>query len=200
MKINRPSFYLITISLLFAFAACSTTPKVKHETNPDVSTIDYATFALLPLPDSIPGADPGTLLRYGKTAINSLRTTLIAKGYTEESLVEADFAVVVKAQIVPKVDVSDYGLDYGAYYGRYGRRGMPYATMGTSSVDVDSYDEGTLIIEIYDTETKELAWVGWTSSRIRSKKMTDEQLQALISQVLVAFPSKYREPAIEATP
>lgn len=188
--LSKISSSLLIAFLLLSLHGCATGPKIQNELNPEVQIQDFSTFALLPLPQRIPGASPGTILRYGKTAQDAVKESLTAKGYTEASIEEADFSINIKATIVPKVNVTNWGFDYG-YYSRPGYRGgfYPYGSMG-SSVDVDSYEEGTLILEAFDSKTKALAWVGWASSRKSSKPMEHEALKLLIDSILATYPSK----------
>lgn len=188
MKPTTGTSFLLTLIVLLA--GCSTGPRISNELNPDADLSALSSFALLPLPTQIPGADPGAILRYGKTAQEGLEDALTAKGYTLSEIANADFAVNIKATLVPKVEVTDWGFDYG-YYGRrgYWGRGYPYGSMG-SNIDIDSYEEGTLIIELFETKSKQLVWVGWATGRKKSKPMEHEELKLLISNILESFPSK----------
>ncbi|MBK1880680.1 DUF4136 domain-containing protein [Pelagicoccus mobilis] len=175
---------LLALGLL---TGCQTGPKISDELNPDTDFSAFQSFALLPLPKDIPGADPGAILRYGKAAQDGLRDALTGKGYTEAELAQADIAVHLKASLVPKIEITDWGYDYG-YYGRrgYWGRGYPYS-MGRD-IDVDSYDEGTIVIELFDNKTKQLVWVGWATGRKKSKPMEQADLKALIAEIITTLP------------
>ena len=174
---------------LIILGACATTPKITSETNPNANVAAYKAFALLPLPKDIPGGDPGMILRYGKTAQDAMRQALDSKGYSDTNIENADFLVNIKATIVPKVQVTDWDLDYG-YYGRrgyWGRGYYPYGTIG-SDIDIDTYEEGTLIIEIFDASNKDLAWVGWATGKRKKEPISQEYLTSLIASILADFP------------
>jgi len=187
---KRSLSILASVAGIFLLSGCATSSKISNELNPEFDFTTLHSFALMPLPTNIPGADPGTILRYGKTAQEGLKAALESKGYREVDANEADFAVNLKATIVPKIEVTDWGFDYG-HYGRRGYWGAryPYGSMG-GNVDVDSYKEGTLIIEIFDTKSKELAWVSWATGRKKSKPMEHEELKTLIGEILESFPQK----------
>jgi hypothetical protein len=176
---------LLSISLAFLFG-CESTPKIQSEYNEDVDFSAYSTFAVLPLPKSIPGADPGIVLRTGKFVESSVVETLTQFGYKQVPVEEADFAVNLTGKIVPKTDITDWGyMNYPTrgWYGGY----SPYYATG-SNVTVDQYDEGTLIIEIYDAKSKEMAWVGWGVGRRKSGGPDLDRLDALVSSILLDFP------------
>ncbi len=174
---------IVSLIAILLFASCTTGPKISNEINPEVDLNSLNSFALLPL--SLPGADSSAIIRYGKAAQDGLKNALTAKGYSESDLANADFTVNLKATVVAKVDVTNWGYDYG-HYGRQGSWGS--GNMGT--IDVDNYEDGTLIIEIFETESKQLAWVGWAKGRKKSKGMTRKELRDLIATVLESFPTK----------
>ncbi len=155
--------------------------------DPSVDIQGYETFAISPLPDSIPGGDPGMMLRYGHVIEKGIRLALIAKGYTEAASVEeADFAVNMKGHYVPKTKITDYGMGGMGYSrrGYWGGYSYPYG----GGIDVDNYEEGTLILEIFDGKTKELAWVGWGVGRKKSKPSEDEAVYSTLEKILTSFP------------
>ncbi len=149
----------------------------------------------MPLPQGSMGKNPGVILKYGQTAQDGVREALFSKGYTETAIETADFVVNIKANSVPKVKITDMGYNYGAY-GSWGRRGYPYGyggynsmSMGMNSgVHVDNYEEGTLILEIYEAESKELLWVGWATDRKSKKGIGHGELKLLIRDIMVSFP------------
>ncbi len=176
---------VVSLVSILILASCMTGPKISNHINPDVDLGSLNSFALLPLPTSIPGGEPSAIIRYGRAAQDGLKNALTAKGYSESDLVDADFAVNIKATVVPKVHVTEMGYDYG----RYGRLGS-WGYDNSSTVNVDNYEEGTLIIEVFETESKQLAWVGWAKGRKKNKAMTRQELRDLIATVLESFPTK----------
>jgi hypothetical protein len=55
-------------------------------------------------------------------------------------------------------------------------------------VYVDQYEEGTLIIEIYDVDSKELVWVGWGQARKRSGGPDPDRIKTGVDAILADFP------------
>jgi len=56
---------------------------------------------------------------------------------------------------------------YGGGWGGYG--GMGYGGMGSSTTYATTYTEGTLIIDLYDPETKKLVWRGTGTVTVKAK-------------------------------
>ena len=175
---------LAAVSLAVLLAACSTTPKVQTQAKPGTDFTRYHTFALMPLPTAVPVSDPGLMLRIAEPARQAVVQALAAKGLTEADRAQADIAVNLKGQSFPKVEVTDWGYRAVPVYGY---RGRYYGSAGYRDVDVRSYEERTLSIEIFDNRTKELAWVGWSKSEA-SGGIKVEKLQEAIRLILAEFP------------
>lgn len=180
-------------SMAMLFVGCATKPpKVNTEFDSQAAFSDAKTFALLPLPKDIPGADPGIMMRLGPTIEQTVRESMTAKGYTEvTNRQDADIAVLIHGKLVPKTDVTDWGFTpyYGAYGWNRGYRGYYGGMYGGSNVTVDQYDEGTLIGEIYDVETKSMIWVGWMTARANTKREgQEERTAAAITRLLNGYP------------
>lgn len=76
------------------------------------------------------------------------------------------------------------GYGYGFGYGYYGAPGM-------SSTTVQQYDYlvGTVIIDIFDAETKKLAWEGVANGEIEeNRKNREDNIRKDMSRMFVDFP------------
>lgn len=159
---------------------CSTTPKVSTEYEPGIDFARYKTFSILPVARAGLSGDPGAVLRLAKPAEEEATTTLVAAGFQPAGQDAADFSVALRGESIPRIEVTDWGYTPLATgpYGYY---------RGYRDVDVDQYDERTMIAEIYDNRTKKLVWVGWAKRRARGE-ITVEKARAAVRTVLSAFP------------
>jgi hypothetical protein len=171
--------------LAVALTACSTTPKVNTQAQPGTDFTRYHTFALMPLPTTGPASDPGLMLRVAEPARQAAVQALTAKGLTEADRAQADLAVNLRGQFLPKVKVTEYGYAAGPVVPRLG---APQGGYRYSGVDVENYEERTLTIEVFDNHTKELTWVGW-SKREATDQVDVEKLQAAIRSILAGLPA-----------
>ncbi len=182
-----------------ALVGCAIKPPVVNtEFDSQADFIGAKTFTILPLPNDIPGADPGLALRVSGDVMNTIRTAMTAKGYTEAAdKAAADIAVLVHGKLVPKTDVTDWGFtpSFGAYGWNRGYRGY-YGGMYTgSNVTVDQYDEGTLIAEVYDVESQSMIWVGWVSGRANTQRDGEsERITAGVDRLLALYPAQGAKP------
>jgi hypothetical protein len=191
----KPIQILSTLALsaaALAFVGCaSKPPKVNTEFDSDAPFTEARTFAILPLPKDIPGADPGLAMRVGDQVLETVRTAMTAKGYTETAKEDADIAVLIHGKLVPKTNVTDWG--FTPYYGAYGWNRSYRSYYGgyysTSNVTVDQYDEGTLIGEVYAVDSKSMIWVGWITDRANTKREGEvERITNAVNRLLAQYP------------
>ncbi len=169
-----------TGALLLVFG-CATPVQTDYKSGTNFA--GYRTFALMPLPQPATAADPGMVLRLAQPAREAVVGGLTAKGLTEAPVSQADLAVNLKGQSLPRVEVNNYGYTYPVMT-RYGTMTVvqnPYTSVST-------YTERTLVIEMFDTHRKELVWVGSTRKNTSSKPVTPQALQDAIRKVLAKFP------------
>jgi hypothetical protein len=181
---------MVLVCALLTLAGCESPPKVQSESDPGLDVSGYASFAVLPLPDRISGADPGAVLRTRRTVNEAVVESLLAKGYTQVPQEKADFMVNITGKVVPTVDISTMGY---VPVGRVYPRGAVYGGY-RQAVSVDQYNEGTLVLEIYDSATKQMAWVGWSSNRVASGGPDPAALRDVVTRILAQFPNRSRAP------
>ena len=169
----------------FSLTSCASGPaKVESEHNMEVNFAKYKTFAVLQPSASGPATDPGAAVRLTQPAMQAVRDSMTAKGFTETSRDKADFVIRVRGQSVTNVEVTDWG--YRSYPYGVRRPGWGYSP-GFSPVDVRQTTDRTLIVEIYDNASKNEAWVGW-SKFSGSNPIEPDQLKDAIRNVLARFP------------
>jgi hypothetical protein len=55
-------------------------------------------------------------------------------------------------------------------------------------MSVDQYEEGTLIIEIYNRPTKEMVWVGWGKTRRSERGPYPDRIKSTVNLILEEYP------------
>ena len=182
--------FIATIALL---SACASKPTIGFESNQEANYSGFKTYALLPLPQRVEGADPGTALRVATPLSSEIKTGMSNKGYREAPPEQADIVLNIRGKVVGKTDVTDWGYSY-AGYGRWGGYYDPYG-----GVSVDQYNEGTLSVEAFNRQTKQLVWVGW--ARGRMEETPDEtRFRATVAEIVSRFPPAGTAPAKTAPP
>jgi len=81
------------------------------------------------------------------------------------------------------VQVTDMGYGYG-----YGYRGY-----GGSAIDVSTYTEGTLVVDIFDSKTKQLVWRGVARGAVEPGSSPEQQtarVNSVVAQMFQAYPPR----------
>ena len=55
--------------------------------------------------------------------------------------------------------------------------------------DVQSREEGTLMLDVIDGKSKRLVWRGWTKGWVSQDSYTDEAVKSAVQQILAKFPA-----------
>ena len=82
--------------------------------------------------------------------------------------------IVFHTGIQDKVQVTDWGYGYGPYRGWYGGGG----------VNTYQYQQGTLIIDFVDAESKQLVWRGTAEGVVGEGKTDPEKAQKKIDEIV----------------
>lgn len=118
-----------------------------------------------------------------KRVHSAVDTVLQGKGYVLQQYGEPDFLVITHAGVKEKIQVSDYGYSYDPWYGPYG--------YGGRHIDVQHYEEGTLVIDIINTGKKELVWRGMGTGIVHSYAEPEQMERAIlekVTKILEKFP------------
>jgi hypothetical protein len=182
----------IGLSLVLLVGCSSLQVSTDYDPNVDFST--YKTFGW-------PGGDrpPDDVLAknplVAKRIESSIGRALEAKGYTMLEGGMPDIVIITHGGVQEKMQVTNYSTGYYGGYGGYGGYGMydpwGYGGYGGTRTDVSYYDEATLVIDLIDTETKELAWRG-IATKILANTSDPEKVQAnidnAVDKMLATFP------------
>jgi hypothetical protein len=165
----------LAIALLALGVAPATAQKVQVDWDQSVDFNKYETFAWARTPEaSLQDTSPLMHSRI-KNAIEYQLTT----GGMIEDTESPDVYVTYHGEHESKVNFNT--MDYGYGYGRGWRWG---GGMGSSTTTVSEYDVGTLVIDIWDAETRQMIWRGTATKTIPEKpekqaKLIDESVAKL---------------------
>lgn len=161
MKLLRPLFLLFFAALM---TSCVSNFKVSADYDKATDFSAYKTFNFLPWRDDVS-------THISKEAQDKLyaaaKNEMEARGYI---FVQSggDLAVGISVLIEEKVEYrtdgsANYNVGY-RYYGYYGGYGMGYA--GPTTVRPYYYNDGTVIIDVFDEKKKNLIWQGYGFDRL----------------------------------
>jgi Domain of unknown function (DUF4136) len=183
MHIVKQAFYLLIVVTLGGCAGV----RVSQDYEPGTDFATYKTFdwksAVQPQTGDIRIDNPLLDGRIRK----AVESTLIAKGYRKTDQESADFLVAYSLAVQAKVDSSPVSIGTGFGIGG----GGSFGGIGVGTPVVDSYEEGLLVINFYDTKTGQLIWrgsgtrrLGWQSDPVKNT----EEVNALVDKILAQYP------------
>jgi hypothetical protein len=83
----------------------------------------------------------------------------------------------------------DLNTFYSGMGGGWGWRGFGGMGMATSTTTANTYTVGTLVVDIYDTKTKQLIWRGTASDEVKSKQeQREKQVSKASEKLFKKFP------------
>jgi hypothetical protein len=118
---------------------------------------------------------------------DALVRELGSRGFIKVEDRTPDFFVNYHVSVRQKLSSSGMSVGYGV--GSWGSWGGVGVGVGTPSVR--SYDEGTLVIDVIDAESKQLLWRGTGSQAVKSSPKPHETTAAVdraVAAILAQFP------------
>ena len=183
MKISR---LLMLVAVVALFAGCGSSLELNNDFDQQLDFSTYRTFQWVD-PSDKAGQGANNSLIAGRVK-DAVVNELTGKGLVQAAS-DPDFLVIYHAGTQDKVDISDYGYSYGGY-GRYGGAyGGPYGA-GGGGISTYNYTEGTLIIDLIDAGTQQLAWRG-SATGVLDDNPSAEQITSNINKAVAAILSQY---------
>lgn len=189
--LRRFAKWSMLLSWVLATASCSTV-EIGYDFDPGEDFSDLRSFDWMPEPADAP-RDPriaGNTL-FQKQVRDAVTTALEAKGFQPTSTSTPDFLVGYHASFDKRTSVQVLNNYYGYAPGWGWGYGAGYAPYNYPSTYVYEYDEGTLIIDIVDADTRELVWRGSGTDEVNfsaSPEKRKAQLNDTVNRVLGNFP------------
>jgi len=162
---------VILLLLLAALLTSCSSVVVKSDYDPETNFTQYKTFDFMPHPNK-PGANPFNQKRIEA----AVEQALVAKGFQKQDSGRPDLLVAYHTNVRDKIDVDTYGYRYG----RYGRRVGTYTT-------VREYQQGTLVIDFVDAQSKDLVWRGWAKGEVNDS-VSKEKVDDTVAKILAKYP------------
>ena len=169
------TFAATVLSLLLA--ACASTPTVHTDADPAAAFASYRTYKWIQSPQ---GVSP--LLQ--QRIVDGVNQQLAAKGWSESA--DADVAIAAHVATEQRQDIDTFYS--GPAYAGWGWHG-PWAA-GSVNTSVRTYDVGTLVVDLFDTKTRQAVWRGTAKGTIPSSpERLNEGVQAGITKMFQELPS-----------
>jgi hypothetical protein len=168
----------VLFSLIF-FTSCGPTLTVTNDYDHTANFSQFKTFRIVKLEQQIQAISQLNQNRI----INTVREQMIAKGFSESE--NADLLVNIVSILKNKQEIVANSYGYGGGY-------RPYAWGGgnmSTTVNVQDYKDGSLIIEVVNASTKKLIWEGIGNQQIDAPiKNPDTAIPAAVQKIMASFP------------
>jgi len=155
MKLQRVVFILM--GMMFMFAANSSAQQVKTDYDRNANFGQYKTYCW----EQVKTKDALDVDRI-KSAINA---ALAARGWTQVAS-GGDVSIIAVEMTQNQQTLNTFYDGFGGGWGwrRFGGGG--FGGFGDATTTTDTYEVGTLVVDLFDTKTKQLLWRGSSSDTL----------------------------------
>ena len=172
---------LFLACILVITASCSSV-KVSSDFDKTAGFASYKTYAFTPEALGLPLDDINR-----NRVLGAIETELAAKGFTKnETSPDVLIDVTIKGEQKQTATATNTG-GYG--YGRYGYGGG----FSTTTINYETYVDGTMFIDMIDASKKQLVWQGRGTKTIEpdaSQKKREENINYAVKQIFLQYPPK----------
>jgi hypothetical protein len=179
---------LLFLAIVLIIAASCSSVKISSDFDRTAGFSSYKTYAFTEEALAIAINDLNR-----NRLFNAIDTELAAKGFTK-SASNPDVMIDIKLkgeqkQTATATNTGGYG-GYGYGYGyRYGWGGG----FSTTTINYDTYVDGTLFIDMIDTKKNQLVWQGRGTKTIEpdaSEKKREQNINYAVKQIFMKYPPK----------
>jgi hypothetical protein len=170
---------LVSMALtMLLLVGCATGPKISYDYDDQADIGAYRTWDFHKDANSIAN-QTGTMNQLNVQRLTRAVTgTMEEKGYARNPD-DPDFFIVFHYTNQEKTEV--YAGSYGAPYGRWGGYG--------TSVDVNQYNEGTLIFDFVDASKNQMFWRGSAVDKtLTADSDPEKKINAVVTLILDGYP------------
>jgi hypothetical protein len=179
----KNSALILLAALVMLTARCSSSLTVLYDYDRQEDFSQYHSFDFLPQPKDIQQETSDLVI---KRIIASTTRQLEAKGL-KLTKSKPDLLIAIHTEAKDKFNVTNWGYHYAPYDIYW--RGYGYWHGG--GIDVQQYEEGTLILDVIRADEKEMIWRGAASRALPqspSPNKLDKIVNEAVAKILENFP------------
>jgi hypothetical protein len=175
MKIQKVALALI--GMMFLFAGRASAQQVKTDYDRSTNFAQYKTYSW----EHVKTRDPLDVDRI-KSAVNA---ALAAKGWTQ---VDSGGDVSIIAMEITR-NQQTLNTFYDGFGGGWGFRRFGGGGFGEATTTTDTYKVGTVVVDLFDTKTKQLIWRGSASDTLSNNSDKNiKNLDKSVDKMFKKFP------------
>ena len=170
---------VVILSSLVLISSCGPQLTVTSDFDHTANFSQFHTFKIVQLEQQYQA-----LSQFNQTRIiNAVNAQMLAKGFTQSE--SPDMLVNITTILKNKQEIVANSYGYGGGY-------RPYAWGGgnmSTTVNVQDYQNGSLIIEVANASTKKLLWEGIGNQDIDAPSNNPEQaINSAVQKIMASFP------------
>ena len=177
----RPVLRLAVVTAAaLVFSACATM-NVSSQVQRDLNFSQYHTFEWGE-PDTLPAGDPRLATPFFRDHLEgAVERALAGKGFEHAaSSAGADLLFHYHASIDDRIDVT--------------RTDSGYGYQGNGGVTVNTFEAGTIVIDVVDTKTNRVVWRGWAQQDLGGVIDNPDKLADLIEEAVSRMMARFPRP------
>ena len=169
---------MLCVALLLS--ACASTPEVHTDHDPAANFGAFRTYYWAQTPES------GNPL-VSQRIVAGVDARLAARGWNRQEG-SGDVAIIANVATSERQTLDTFYAG-GAYGGWGWGPGWGYGGMGSTTTRVRTYTVGTLVLDMFDANTKRAVWRGTASATVPdSPAKVDTQVNAALDKMFAGFP------------
>lgn len=174
---------VILVSFLIAAASCSTI-KVSSDFDRTAGFASYKTYAFTAEALNLPLDDINK-----NRVLNAVEAELTAKGFTKVAD-DPDVLIDINIKAVQQTTATASTSGTGGYYGRGYRYGYG-GGFSTTTINYDTYTDGTMFIDMIDAQKQQLVWQGRGTKTLdpdASPQKREDNIDYAVKQIFTKYP------------
>lgn len=168
-------------ALFFMLANCGSSIKVRYDYDTEENFERFKSFDFMQI-SYRQNVDREVL----KKIKSEITTNLKSKGFSQETE-NPDLLIAVHPSVKEGINVSDWGYGYAPYSSYW--RGYGY--WGGGRIDVYTFEEGTLVIDVVDPKEEQMIWRGIAKANLpeyATSERIDQLASDAVAKILENFP------------
>jgi hypothetical protein len=148
---------------------------------------NFAAFKTFAFKDGTPAKNP----LYHKRIVDALSRALMAEGMTmDENNPDVIVAYHGSTSDEVSIDTNNWGYTYGGSW----RWGGMYGAPMSSTTTVRKYKTGTLVVDMWDARSKQLAWRGVASDTMSDKaEKNEKKINKAVEKMFKKYPPEMKK-------
>lgn len=180
---SRLPLMAILTALVAGLSACAGI-KYNSDFDPQVNFDGYRTYVWAEAAEDAGPEPRGVSQLVERRIMAAIDEQLAADGYEKATSGAPDF-------VVNFIVTTQQRVDYTTYYSGWGYRGWYGGGVGGAYTSATEWTEGTLLVDIFDAESKELTWRGWAQGTVdpnASMEARDRKVREAVGGIFKRFP------------